>query len=150
MSDDRLIATLGQVDLFAGLSPRVLRRIAESGGVGSYEAGTEVIHAGDPVSGFRVFSHEGVDMHVVLAGSAEVRVNGHTVGTLGAGSYFGELSLIDGKPRSADVLAGPAGMTTFALAKWSFDDILKAHPEVAVPMLRVVAGRLRRAESASD
>lgn len=150
MSDERLITALGQVDLFAGLSPRVLRRIAESGGVSSYEAGAEVIHAGDAVSGFRVFSHKGVDMHVVLAGSAEVRVHGQTVGTLGPGAYFGELSLIDGKPRSADVLAGPAGMTTFALAKWSFDDVLKDHPEVALPMLRVVAGRLRRAESAED
>lgn len=150
MSDDQLVAVLGQVDLFAGLRPRVLRRIAESGGVGSFEPGTLVIHAGDPVSGFRVFSHKGVSMHVVLKGSAEVSVRGKQVGTLGPGAYFGELALIDDKPRSADVSAGPNGLTTFALAKWQFDDIIKDHPEVALPMLRVVVGRLRRAEAAED
>ena len=37
-------------------------------------------------------------------------------------------------------------MTTFALAKWTFQELLDTHPELAVPMLRVMAGRLRAAE----
>ena len=68
--------------------------------------------------------------------------------TLGAGDYFGELALIDGKPRSADVVAGDSGLTTFALPKWEFDTLVKEHPEVLLPMLRVVVARLRRAEAA--
>jgi CRP-like cAMP-binding protein len=77
-------------------------------------------------------------------------VNGRTVDTLGPGEYFGELSLIDGQPRSADVVAGDGGLSTFALPRWSFDELLTSHPEIAIPILRVVAARLRRAEAALD
>ncbi len=101
---------------------------------------------GDKVSGFRAFSPEGVEMHVILAGSVQVRVHGAEVATLGAGAYFGELSLIDGGRRTADVVAGPDAVTTFALPKWAFDALLTKHPEVAVPLLKVLCARLRRAE----
>ena len=147
MADDRVLPMLSALDLFAGLSPRVLRRIEESGEVHSYDDGQMVLSAGEPTAGFRAFSHAGVLMHVILSGSALVRVQGEQVATLGPGAYFGELSLIDGGPRSADVVAGERGLTTFALPKWSFDELLRDHPEVAVPMLRVVGGRLRRAEA---
>ena len=44
--------------------------------------------------------------------------------------------------------AGDQGMTTFALDKWTFAELLEEHPEVAVPMLRVMIARLRAAERA--
>lgn len=144
---DELVERLGGVDLFAGLSPRVLARIADSGHEAAYEPGSPVVVQGDSVAGYKAFSPGGVEMHVVLSGEARVDVNGAPVATLGAGDYFGELSLIDGAPRSADVVAGPAGLTTFALSKWTFEDLLETHPEVAVPMLRVLVARLRARES---
>ena len=145
--DDKVIALLHTVDLFAGLKPKVLNRIADSGEVLHYDAGDTVLSAGEPTAGFRAFSSGGVSMHVIVSGSAVVRVRGEQVASLGPGAYFGELSLIDGGSRSAAVAAGDGGLTTFALPKWSFDELLKDHPEVAVPMLRVVGGRLRRAEA---
>jgi CRP-like cAMP-binding protein len=150
MKADRIVTALSAVDLFAGLSPRVLGRIADAGHVAEFEAGADVVHAGEPVSGFRAFSPKGVEMHVILSGQAVVVVNGRTVDTLGPGEYFGELSLIDGQPRSADVVAGDGGLSTFALPRWSFDELLTSHPEIAIPILRVVAARLRRAEAALD
>lgn len=147
MDIEGITSVLGSVDLFAGLSPRVMTRIAESGRVTEFPAGTEVVTAGAPVSGFRAFSPQGVEMHVILTGTASARVDGRLVATLGAGEYFGELALIDGKPRSADVSAGDSGLVTFALPKWEFDSLVKEHPEVALPMLRVVVARLRRAEA---
>jgi CRP/FNR family transcriptional regulator, cyclic AMP receptor protein len=147
MADDRVLALLSAVDLFAGLKPKVLGRIADSGEVVSYDAGATVLSAGEPTAGFRAFSPAGVSMHVIVSGSALVRVRDELVATLGPGAYFGELSLVDGGPRSADVAAGDSGLTTFALPKWSFDELLRDHPEVAVPMLRVVSTRLRRAEA---
>ena len=80
-------------------------------------------------------------------GHRDVDVEGDA--TLGEGAYFGELSLVDGGPRSAGVVAGDGGLTTFAIPKWTFDELLTKHPEVAVPMLRVLCGRLRRAEASS-
>ncbi len=147
MADNPTITMLGSIDLFAGLSNKVLRRIAEAGHELDFPAGAEVVKAGEPVAGFREFSPKGVEMHVVRAGRAVVQVRGHEVASLGPGAYFGELALIDGQPRSADVLAGEEGLSTFALPRWSFKELLATHPEIAVPMLRVVVAELRRSEA---
>jgi CRP/FNR family transcriptional regulator, cyclic AMP receptor protein len=147
--DAALVSTLSSVDLFAGLPPKVITRIAESGQRETYAAGATVIAQGDSVAGFKAFSLPGVGMHIVLEGGATVAVNGVANGSLGAGAYFGELSLIDGLPRSADVTAGERGLITFALSKWTFESLLEDHPEVAVPMLRVLCARLRAQESAA-
>ncbi len=148
--EDDLTSLLASVDLFAGLTPRALARIVESSHVARFEPGTEIVHAGEPVSGFRAFSPKGVEMHVVLEGAADVLVGGRLVDTIGPRGYFGELSLIDGQPRSADIVAGATGVTTLALPRWEFKDIIAEHPEVAMPMLRVVVARLRRAEAVTD
>ncbi|MFI5100892.1 MAG: Crp/Fnr family transcriptional regulator [Actinomycetes bacterium] len=147
-STDDLAATLGGVDLFAGLPAKVFRRFEQDGVRSTFAAGELVTHEGDKVGGFVPFSQGGVLFHVVLAGSGEVRRDGAAVGQVGPGDYFGELSLIDDGPRTADVVAGPDGMETFALTKWTFGDLLEEHPEVAVPMLRVMTARLRRCEAA--
>jgi CRP-like cAMP-binding protein len=144
-----LATVLGGVDMFSGLTPKALARLAEGGRIVQAPPGAEIVHAGDPVSGFRAFSPQGVEMHVILTGTATVRVNGVVVGTLIADDYFGELSLIDGNPRSADVVAGDSGLTAWALPKWEFDAVVKEHPEVLWPILRVVVARLRRAEAAA-
>ena len=87
-------------------------------------------------------------MHVILAGDAEVQVNGHVVERLAVDDYFGELALIDGQPRSADIVAGQTGITTWSLGKFDFDKVVEEHPEVLLPMMKVVVARLRRAEAA--
>jgi CRP/FNR family cyclic AMP-dependent transcriptional regulator len=146
MGRSDLISILADVDLFRGLTPKVLGQIADRGHEADYAPGAVVIVQGDSVEGFKAFSPNGVEMHVVLSGSARVDVNGQTHATLGAGTYFGEVSLIDGRPRSADVVAGEEGLRTLALSKWTFEDLLEHHPEIAVPMLRVLAIRLRAVE----
>ncbi len=150
MSNDDIAAVLGAVDLFSGLSPKVLKRLAESGRVVESPPGEEIVHAGEPVTGFRAFSPRGVEMHVILKGTADVLVNSRAVQTLGVDDYFGELALIDGQPRSADIVAGDSGLTTWALPKWDFDAVVKEHPEVLLPLLRVVVARLRRAEATTS
>jgi CRP/FNR family cyclic AMP-dependent transcriptional regulator len=147
MSATEIVSTLAGVDLFAGLSPKVLGRIAEAGHESRYEPGASVVVQGDSVSGFKAFSPNGVEMHVVLEGAARVDVNGLPVTVLGPGKYFGELSLIDGGPRSADVVADVDGLRTLALSKWTFEDLIEKHPEIALPILRVVTARLRALES---
>ncbi len=150
MADDALVAMLGAVDLFHGLAPKVLARIADSGHEARYAEGTVVLVQGDAVTGFKAFSPAGVEMHVVLEGSARIDVDGVTHTVLGPGTYFGEIALLDGRPRTADVVAGEGGLRTLALSKWAFDGLLEQHPEVAVPMLRVLAARLRAQEPGSQ
>jgi CRP-like cAMP-binding protein len=143
MVDDALVSTLSDIDLFHGLSPKVLSHIAEGGHEATYAAGTTVIVQGDSVTGFKAFSPAGVEMHVILEGNARVDIDGVTHNVLGPGQYFGEIALIDGKPRTADVVAEPGGLRTLAITKWTFEDLLEKHPEIAVSMLRVLASRLR-------
>lgn len=147
MSKRELTAALAEVDLFRGLSHKVLSHIAESGHTAEYAGGTSVIVQGESVTGFKAFAPSGVEMHVVLDGGANVLIDGQQVNHLAEGDYFGELSLIDGRPRSADIVAEAGGLTTFALSRWTFEDLLDRHPEVAVPMLRVLCSRLRDVES---
>jgi CRP-like cAMP-binding protein len=146
MADD-LMVMLGAIDLFEGLPASVFRRLEQDGQRRSYAAGEAVTQTGDSVGGFAPFSREGVMFHVVLAGSGEVSRHGAVVGNVGPGQYFGELSLIDDGPRTADVVAGLDGLETFAISKWTFSDLLTEHPEIAVPMLRVMTARLRRCEA---
>jgi len=147
VEEHELVQKLAEVDLFRGLSTRVLRRIAQAGREERFGTSTQVISEGESVEGFRNFSPRGVEMHVVLEGKARVEVGGVPHATLGPGDYFGELSLIDGLPRSADVIATGDGLRTFALTKWTFAEILDKHPEVAVPIMEVLCARLRAAEA---
>ena len=82
--------------------------------------------------------------------SARARRRSHVGGTdrpaLGPGDYFGEISLIDGKPRSATVRA-ETPLTTISLASWSFLPILDDQPEVSKQLLKVLCARVRAAES---
>jgi CRP/FNR family transcriptional regulator, cyclic AMP receptor protein len=149
MDADELVPVLAKIDLFHDLDHKLLRRIAEAGREEAFAAGEVVLVEGEEVSGFRSFSAKGVEMHVVLTGTARATVDGVPHAVLGPGDYFGELSLIDGGPRSAEVTAGDDGMTTFALAKWTFQELLDKHPELALPILRVMTARLRAAEHPS-
>ena len=149
MTASEITMVLSGVDLFAGLPPKVIGQIAERGHEASYAVGVPVVVQGESVSGFKAFSPTGVEMHVILEGRARVDVDGVTHTVLGPGEYFGEVALIDGLPRSADVVPEEGGLRTFAISKWTFEDLLDHHPEVAVPMLRVLASRLRSQEAGS-
>ena len=100
-----------------------------------HAAGKEITEEGGSATGF----------HLIRTGTASVTVGGQPRAGLGPGQYFGEISLIDGKPRSATVTAdGP--LQTISLASWSFKPILDEQPGVARALLVVMCERLRRAE----
>jgi CRP/FNR family transcriptional regulator, cyclic AMP receptor protein len=65
-----------------------------------------------------------------------------TVSKLGPGEFFGELSVLDRRPRNAQVVAtGPT--SCLALASWDLEAVITEQPTVALAMLRVLATRLR-------
>ena len=139
MANEDIAAMLGSVDLFKGVSPKVLKRIAGAGRVVGFDPGFEVTTDGS----------SGVAFHLIVAGSAEVSVGGQPRGTLGARDSFGEISLLDGLPRSATVRAGGDGMKTFALTSWEFLPILDENPSIARGLLKVLCGRIRSIDAAS-
>lgn len=144
---DEIVQRLGEIDLFAGLPTKVLKHIASEGTTRSYDPGVPIVEEGENVKGWSSFSKEGVCFYVILDGSVDIEVHGTARGSLGPGQYFGETSLIDGKPRTATVTAGADGLRAFALTAFAFAPILEQNPSIAITMLKVIVGRLREAEA---
>lgn len=126
---------LTRVPLFAGLSRRDLRRLAEHADVVSFRPREAIVQAGRP----------GGTFYVVLQGEANVVLNDRTIGNLRPGDFFGEISLLDGGPRTASVVADTP-VTAIRIFKRSFDRVISEEPTVAAKILAVVAKRLRQAE----
>lgn len=90
-------------------------------------------------------------MYLLLDG--DVRVSEFVEGretmlaTLETSDFFGEMSLVDQRPRSADVVAN-RDCKLLKITKPAFDRIIEQHPETAsrflLGILRTVAGRLRK------
>jgi CRP-like cAMP-binding protein len=127
------VPVLAKLSLFEGMSKRQLRRIpARAKGFGPGEA---IVQEGDPGNAF----------YVILEG--EVRVNqskGRSV-TLKAEDYFGEMALLDGAPRSADIIA-VGEVTVMVIGRAAFAKLIRSDPQIARVLLRTLAGRLRTAQ----
>lgn len=136
MTDSSIVDALRATDLFSSLSGRAAGKVADRCRVISHPEGKEVATEGD----------EGVGFHLITEGTASVTVHGTSRPSLRPGDYFGEISLIDGKPRSATVVA-QTPLTTISLVAWAFQPILDDEPEVAKVLLLHTCARLRAAES---
>jgi CRP/FNR family transcriptional regulator, cyclic AMP receptor protein len=129
---------LRSVDLFRALPESALDELLQSGTTFRMNPGNTLVRQGAMDEGFQI----------VRKGSAEVTVDGVVHGTLGVGDYFGEMSLIDGAPRSATVVAGPEGVETFAVSALTFSALMDRNPQVARSLLPVLTARIRAAEAA--
>ena len=84
----------------------------------------------------------GTGFFVIVNGAVRVVRVGETIARLGPGEFFGELSILDGRPRIAQVIAdGPT--TCLAIASWDFEAVLLEQPRVTLAILRGLAARLR-------
>ena len=135
MADRALVDRLGEVAIFRALDQKELERIARAGKEVHFEPGKVVAEQDGGAAGF----------HLILDGEVSVDVSGRERARLRSGQYFGEMSLIDGKPRSATVRAEQP-TTTFALTAWQFLPLLDEYPSISRALLVELSGRLRRVE----
>ncbi len=82
---------------------------------------------------------------IIITGTAEVVRNGKRVAVLGPGGVVGELSLIDGKPRSATVTA-TSDLEVLVLDRADFLKLITKAPPVTRKLLESLARRLRDAD----
>ena len=127
---------LAEVPLFATLSGRHVRRVAALAKLRRFERGVPVVVAGRPGDAF----------YVILDGEVSVGVPGRRRTRLGAGDYFGEMSLIDGSPRSATVTAD-GDVLLLELGRTAFARLLKEEPAITLALLKALAARVRASEA---
>ena len=127
---------LAQVPLFAGMPPRFLKRLADKMDEQRFMEGATIVRQGEP----------GDTFYVLVEGEAKVKdANGRTLSRLIPGDFFGEISLMDGGPRTATVVA-ETNLTTLALSRKDFSALLQSEPKVTVGLLKHASALLRRLE----
>jgi CRP-like cAMP-binding protein len=129
----QLTTVLEAVPLFEGLTHKQLRKVADLADVARFMAGATLVKQGVIGDSF----------YVVLTGQAKVVANKRTLNRLLPGDHFGEISLLDGGPRSASVLA-ETEMTLVIITQKDFLAMLRKDPEITVCLLEGMARTVRR------
>ncbi|HEX6287111.1 MAG TPA: HEAT repeat domain-containing protein [Acidimicrobiia bacterium] len=136
LDDMGRVLVLQQVPMFSGLDPEDLILVARFTKEARFDPNDPIYREGDP----------GTELLVIVEGSAVVsrtRAEArHLIDTYHAGEHVGELSLLTGGRRSADVEAGSDGLHGLVLGKSELMAILEERPAVALGMLGTLASRL--------
>ena len=131
MANARL-QSLAKIPLFARVPKRHLRSILKRTGEYERDKGATIIRD----------ARHGEVLFVLLDGSARVVRAGRTVARLGPGDFFGEIAVLDRRPRTASVVAtSPVRFLT--LHRDDLREIAAKEPEVAWSLLEGLASRLR-------
>jgi CRP/FNR family transcriptional regulator, cyclic AMP receptor protein len=132
---DAKLELLASVPLFRACSKRDLSRIASLADEIEVPKGKVLTKQGEP----------GWEFFVIADGHAKASMRGRRSVPLRQGSFFGEMSLLDGGPRSATVTA-ETEMRLLVLSSRSFSSLIDEVPLVGRRVLQVMAERLREAE----
>jgi CRP-like cAMP-binding protein len=128
-----------KIDFFEPLDDKIVNQIARLCIPREYSAGDHVVRQGDP----------GLGLYFMTGGRVKVEIEANlsktVIAELEAGSFFGELSIIDNNPRSASVIC-LTDAACLLLTRDSFQKLVEKHPEILIPMVRALAARLRKAD----
>ncbi len=134
------ITFLRQVALFAGLEDDQLRTLAKVTVTRTFPKESFIILADEEGDALFVIAKGQVKVSLVSEDGREVILS-----LLGPGAVFGELSLLDGKPRSANVVA-TEDTELVMLRRSDFLQLLHRVPQIAISLLAELAARLRKTD----
>jgi CRP/FNR family transcriptional regulator, cyclic AMP receptor protein len=134
-SHDARIRHLQRVPLFTGFNEDELRRVAEHSRILEAPAGTVITQIGDAGDSF----------FIIIDGTAAVRTPVGAGGQLLPGDCFGEMSLVDGEPRSATIVA-TTDLRLLVVERSHFWRLLDETPELIRRILTILSRRVRRLE----
>jgi CRP-like cAMP-binding protein len=132
---DAKMQLIAQVPFFEASSGAERLRLAQSTDVLTVDAGETLVRQG----------RAGREFFVILEGTAEVRRDAVHETFLGPGECFGELSLLDGSPRSASVVARTK-MSLAVINGRAFGALLAEAPTFSRALFSYLAQRLRVAD----
>ncbi|HDT11250.1 MAG TPA: cyclic nucleotide-binding domain-containing protein [bacterium] len=126
------VLAMKNVELFNDIPGEVLADIASLLEEESYEKGSYIVSEGEL----------GKELFIIIQGEVEVVSGGNRIDKMTAGASFGEMSLIDSQPRSADVVA-LEDVLLLKIERDDFHEILKQREEVALGIIKVLNRRIR-------
>lgn len=123
---------LANVPLFGGMTDSARHAVAALAEETQFEDGATVTREGDEADAF----------YVVVDGRLDVSRNGMTLRELGPGEFLGEISLLDGRPRTATVTAtGP--VKALVIRRREFLELMERYREVRLGVLMALTERVR-------
>jgi CRP-like cAMP-binding protein len=132
---------LARVPFFDGLTREAMGLIAHATEEETHATGTKIFQYGDPGDKLFIILEGKVRISREVAGMGE-----EALAVLGAGEVFGEMSLLDESPRSADARVHER-CRLLVITKEAFDDLLFLHKDLAYEVLwncvRILSSRLR-------
>jgi len=131
------VEVLRRVPLLAGVDDDDLGALANRFCERAYDRGAPVFSKGSSGAGF----------FIIGEGEATVLKGGIPAGRLKRHDCFGEVALIDGGKRSADIVAD-TNMRCWGISRGEFRIFVRDHPEVAWALLETLARRLRASDKA--
>ena len=136
LRQDDKIDRLEEVPLFQGCSRRQLRHIARIAETFDAPPGMPLARVGEA----------GNQFFLILDGNARVDVSPEKHVSLRPGDFFGEMSLLDGEPRSATVKA-ETDVRVLVISRVNFWQLLREVPELTQKMLVNLTRRIRELET---
>ena len=132
LTQDHRAELIGACTLFAGLRPDDLVAVGDRALEVDFSSGHVIARQGEI----------GTGLFVIVAGGVRVVRDGEELARLGTGDFFGEMSVIDGLPRVAQVVTTEP-TRCLALASWEFERLVLDHPAIGLAILRGLSARLR-------
>jgi CRP/FNR family transcriptional regulator, cyclic AMP receptor protein len=129
------------VPLFANLDAESLRELERAVRQRNFRLGEIIFHRDDPGQMLYVIKQGKVRIYITSTDGQEV-----TLVVFGPGDYFGELAILDGRPRSASAIALDA-VETLALQRNDFIAAVNRHPRIAIQVMSALSMRLRHTDA---
>jgi len=126
------VTALAGVGLFSDFSKRHLGRLAKEADELAFGPGEAIVEEGAP----------GETLFIVLSGSGKVVRKGRRVGGVVPGDFFGELSALDGGPRTASILA-ETPVRVLRLFRHTLLALLRDEPHLTLKILEGIVRRIR-------
>ena len=135
---------LATTPLFAGLARGELEALADLAGERRVARDTVVVRRGEVDCTLLILVHGRLRAGAASADGREV-----TIGLMEPGAVLGEIALLDGKPRSMDVVAMLDSLL-LQVDRAAFLPFLRAHPDLMLRLMELLCDRLRRASAAYE
>jgi CRP/FNR family transcriptional regulator, cyclic AMP receptor protein len=132
------LSVLRRHPLFSGLPLRHTERLSTYASTRTYPRGATIFTKGDP----------GTSLFAVCSGTIRIAVpspdgRDAVFNLIGEGEIFGEIALLDGKPRTADATA-MTDCELMLIDRRDFVSLLESHPEIALKLIEVLCARVRK------